>query len=55
MTTLIAILPLAFGMGEGVIMASEMAVVVVGGLFSSTLLTLLVVPVIYSLAYSRRQ
>ncbi len=30
-------------------MAAELAVVVIGGLFSSTLLTLLVIPVIYSL------
>jgi Cu/Ag efflux pump CusA len=36
-------------------MASEMAVVIVGGLFSSTLLILLMVPVIYSLVYNRRQ
>jgi HAE1 family hydrophobic/amphiphilic exporter-1 len=54
-TTLIAIVPVAFGMGEGVIMATEMAVVVIGGLFSSTLLTLLVVPVVYSLVYDRRR
>lgn len=53
LTTLIAMLPLAFGIGEGVLMAAELAVVVVGGLFSSTLLTLLVVPVIYSMAYRK--
>ena len=41
--------------GEGVLMAAELAVVVVGGLFSSTLLTLLVIPVIYSLLKGRRQ
>jgi HAE1 family hydrophobic/amphiphilic exporter-1 len=53
LTTMIAMLPLAFGVGEGVIMATELAVVVIGGLFSSTLLTLLVVPVIYSLFRGR--
>ena len=47
MTTLIAILPLVVGIGEGVIMASEMTVVVVGGLLSSTLQTSLAVTVIY--------
>jgi HAE1 family hydrophobic/amphiphilic exporter-1 len=47
--------PMALGLGEGVIVASELAIVVIGGLFSSTLLTLLVVPVIYSLVYSRRE
>jgi HAE1 family hydrophobic/amphiphilic exporter-1 len=53
LTTMIAMLPLAFGLGEGVIMATELAIVVIGGLFSSTLLTLLVVPVIYSLFRGR--
>jgi HAE1 family hydrophobic/amphiphilic exporter-1 len=54
LTTMIAMLPLAFGVGEGVLMAAELATVVVGGLFSSTLLTLLVIPVIYSVAYRIR-
>jgi HAE1 family hydrophobic/amphiphilic exporter-1 len=49
LTTMLAMLPLALGLGEGVLMAAELAVVVIGGLFSSTLLTLLVIPVIYSL------
>ena len=49
LTTMVAMLPLALGLGEGTIMAAELAVVVIGGLFSSTLLTLLVIPVIYSL------
>jgi len=53
LTTMIAMLPLAFGLGEGVMMAAELAIVVIGGLFSSTLLTLLVVPVIYSLFRGR--
>ena len=48
-TTMIAMLPLALGLGAGTIMSAELAVVVIGGLFSSTLLTLLVIPVIYSL------
>ena len=49
LTTMIALVPLALGVGAGVLMASELAIVVIGGLFSSTLLTLLVIPVIYSL------
>jgi HAE1 family hydrophobic/amphiphilic exporter-1 len=48
-TTMIAMLPLAMGLGEGTVMSAELAVVVIGGLFTSTLLTLLVVPAIYSL------
>ncbi len=47
--TMIALLPLASGLSEGAIIASELGTVVIGGLFSSTILTLLVVPVVYSL------
>ncbi|UCB43426.1 MAG: efflux RND transporter permease subunit [Dehalococcoidales bacterium] len=48
LTTMIAMLPLAFGLGEGVMMAAELATVVIGGLLSSTLLTLLVIPAVYA-------
>jgi len=47
--TMFALLPLAIGFSEGAIVASELGTVVIGGLFSSTLLTLIVVPVVYSL------
>ena len=50
LTTMIAMVPLAVGVGAGTLLAAELAVVVIGGLFSSTLLTLLVIPVLYSLA-----
>ncbi len=49
LTTMIAMVPLAVGLGEGVLMAAELATVVIGGLFSSTLLTLLVIPTIYAM------
>jgi HAE1 family hydrophobic/amphiphilic exporter-1 len=49
LTTIFAMIPLALGVSSGTILAAELAVVVIGGLFSSTLLTLLVIPVIYSL------
>jgi len=55
LTTLIAMVPMALGLGEGLIVASELAIVVIGGLFSSTMLTLIVVPVIYYLVYDRPQ
>ncbi len=54
-TTMIAMLPLAMGLGEGTVMAAELAVVVIGGLFSSTLLTLLVIPVLYSTTHRLRR
>jgi HAE1 family hydrophobic/amphiphilic exporter-1 len=53
-TTMVAMVPIAFGLGEGTLMAAELAVVVIGGLFSSTLLTLLVIPVIYSIVEGMR-
>jgi HAE1 family hydrophobic/amphiphilic exporter-1 len=49
--TILALLPLALGFGDngGSIIAADLGVVVIGGLLTSTLLTLVVVPVIYSL------
>ena len=47
--TMLALIPLAAGFNEGSIIASELGTVVIGGLFSSTFLTLIVVPVVYSL------
>lgn len=47
--TMLALMPLALGLSEGEIIASELATVVIGGLFTSTFLTLIVVPVVYSL------
>jgi len=55
LTTMFAMLPLALGLGEGTIIAAELAIVVIGGLFSSTLLTLLVIPVLYSLSAGLRR
>ena len=55
LTTMVAMVPIVLGVGAGTIIAAELAVVVIGGLFSSTLLTLLVIPVIYSLVDGLRQ
>ena len=49
-TTMIAMVPLALESEESILMGATLGVVVIGGLFSSTLLTLLVIPVVYSLA-----
>ena len=49
LTTILAMVPIALGVGAGTILAAELAVVVIGGMFSSTMLTLFVIPVIYSL------
>jgi HAE1 family hydrophobic/amphiphilic exporter-1 len=47
--TMLALMPLALGLSEGEIIASELATVVIGGLFTSTFLTLIVIPVVYSM------
>jgi multidrug efflux pump subunit AcrB len=53
--TMLALMPLALGLSEGALLSTSLATVVIGGLFSSTLLTLLVVPVVYSLSDSLRR
>lgn len=52
--TILALIPLAAGFSQGSIIAAELGTVVIGGLFSSTFLTLIVVPVVYSLVDSLR-
>lgn len=42
-------LPLAFAIGSGAEMRAPMARAIIGGLITSTFLTLLVVPVVYTL------
>ncbi|TVM15027.1 AcrB/AcrD/AcrF family protein [Oceanidesulfovibrio indonesiensis] len=49
LTTIFGLLPLALGLGEGGEAQAPMARAVIGGLASSTLITLAVVPVMYSL------
>jgi len=48
LTTMLALVPLAIGMGEGGEAQAPMARAVIGGLMSSTLITLIVIPTIYS-------
>lgn len=47
--TVIALLPLALGFSKGTIISKGLAVVVIGGLTTSTLLTLVVVPIVYEI------
>jgi HAE1 family hydrophobic/amphiphilic exporter-1 len=49
LAAVLALIPLALGFTEGAVIASELATVVIGGLLTSTLLTLIIVPVAYSL------
>ncbi|HUT30566.1 MAG TPA: efflux RND transporter permease subunit [Sedimentisphaerales bacterium] len=48
LTTIIGLIPLALGLGEGGEAQAPMARAVIGGLLSSTLITLVFVPVVYS-------
>ncbi len=51
--TILALVPMALGFGgEGGFLSTPLAVVVIGGLFTSTFLTLILVPVLY-LAFDR--
>ncbi|MEJ2635907.1 MAG: efflux RND transporter permease subunit [Calditrichia bacterium] len=49
LTTALGLLPLSFGLGEGGETQAPLARVVIGGLLSSTLITLVLIPVVYSL------
>ncbi|MDN4594362.1 efflux RND transporter permease subunit [Polycladomyces subterraneus] len=49
LATVFALLPLGLGYGEGSLISQGLAVVVIGGLTSSTLLTLFIVPIMYSI------
>ncbi len=49
LTTTLGLLPMAIGFGEGAEVRAPMAITVIGGLTVSTLLTLVVIPVVYSL------
>lgn len=57
LATVFALIPLAFGLGGGgnVLISSNLAIPVIGGLVTSTLLTLIVVPVGYSLLREPRR
>ncbi len=47
-TTVLGLAPMAVGLGEGSELRSPMALTVIGGLITSTALTLLIIPAVYS-------
>ena len=49
LTTILALLPLTFGFGESASLRSPMALAVIGGLITSTILTLIVIPCAYDI------
>jgi hydrophobic/amphiphilic exporter-1 (mainly G- bacteria), HAE1 family len=56
LATIFALLPMALGItGAGGFISQPLAVVVIGGLVSSTVLTLVLIPVLYTMIESRRE
>ena len=55
LATIFALSPLAFGITGGGFISQPLAIVVIGGLVSSTLLTLIIVPVLYWLVEGRKE
>jgi len=54
--TVFALLPMALGLtGEGGFISQPLAIVVIGGLVSSTLLTLVLVPTLYTMVENRKE
>ena len=54
--TIFALVPMSLGLtGGGVFISKPLAIVVIGGLISSTLLTLILVPILYTLVERRRE
>lgn len=49
LTTVLGLLPMALGLGEGAEIRAPMAITVIGGLLFATLLTLVAIPVVYDL------
>jgi HAE1 family hydrophobic/amphiphilic exporter-1 len=54
-STVLGLLPMAIGFGEGAEVRTPMAITVIGGITVSTLLTLVVIPVVYSLMTRERR
>ena len=48
LTTVLALVPMAIGLGEGAEMRAPLAVTIIGGLTSSTFLTLVFIPILYT-------
>lgn len=55
LTTVLALLPLAFGVGEGAEAQAPLARTVVGGLSASTLITLVLIPAVFTVARRGRR
>ncbi|MBR5485045.1 MAG: efflux RND transporter permease subunit [Oscillospiraceae bacterium] len=55
LTTVVGLIPTAFGFGGNVEMMQSLSVVVIGGLLVSTMVTLILVPVVYMIMDSKKE
>jgi len=53
-TTCVGMIPISLGLGEGGEMLAPMAISIIGGLIASTLVTLILIPVLYSVIDEKR-
>ncbi|NLL79919.1 MAG: efflux RND transporter permease subunit [Clostridiales bacterium] len=54
LTTILSMIPMGLGIGEGSVMMQGMALIIIGGLIASTLLILLLMPTFYLIIYEGR-
>ena len=55
LTTVLGLVPMALGLGEGGEVQAPMARVILGGLTTSTLITLVFIPILYTLVEERSE
>lgn len=55
LTTCIGMIPLAIGSGEGMEMLAPMGISIIGGMIASTLVTLIIIPVLYAYVDDKEQ
>ena len=55
LTTILGLLPMAFGLGEGAEIRTPMAITVIYGLLFASMLTLILLPVLYSLFDTKKR
>lgn len=55
LTTILSMVPMAFGIGEGSVIMQGMALIIIGGLLTSTVLILILLPSFYLIFYGKKR